>query len=379
MEVTMKLYDVYSIQDIEPVKALGCTVVDSKGEEYLDLYGGHAVISVGHTHPTYVKRLTEQLNKIGFYSNAVINNVQADYAKKLGEFCDYEEYSLFMCNSGAEANENALKLASFHTGKDRVLAFKGAFHGRTSGTVAITDNPAIISPFNQTDKVTFVEIDDIDAVRKELASGEYCAVIIEGILGVGGIVIPEDEFLRELEKECNKNGVCLILDEIQSGCGRTGRYFAHQHTGIKPDLITVAKGVGNGFPMGALLISPKFEAVKGSLGTTFGGNHLAAAAGSAIIEVMEEERLIENAAKVGDYLLSELKKINSDSIKEIRGRGLMIAIEMNMPVAELRNKILFEHKMFTGVAGKNNIRLLPPLCLTKEQAKRFIDTFKTLV
>lgn len=375
----MNLFEVYSIQDIEPVEAKGCKVYDKEGAEYLDLYGGHAVISIGHSHPKYVEKLTNQLNKIGFYSNAVVNNLQKEFAQKLGKISGYEDYSLFMINSGAEANENAIKLASFHTGKPKVLAFNKAFHGRTSGAVATTDIPAYISPFNQTDKVTFVELNDIEAVRKELSSGHYCAVIMEGIMGVGGIVIPEDDFLRQLEAECKSHNVVLILDEIQSGGGRTGKYFAHQYAGIKPDLITLAKGIGNGFPMGAVMIAPHFEAVKGALGTTFGGNHLACAAGIAVAEAMESEGLIENAATVGEYLMSELKQISSPSIKEVRGRGLMIAIEMTEPVAELRNKLLFEHKIFTGVSGKNTVRLLPPLCITKEEAKKFIDTFKTLV
>lgn len=373
----MKLFDVYSIWNIEPVKAEGCTLYDKQGNTYLDLYGGHAVISIGHTHPHYVKRVTEQLNKIAFYSNAVENSLQEEFAQKLGELSGYTDYSLFVCNSGAEANENALKLASFHTKKTKVLAFHGAFHGRTSGAVAVTDIPSYRAPFNDSHSVTFVPLNDSTAVERELKSGEYCAVIIEGIQGVGGIQLPTDSFLQQLRTLCTQHNVMLILDEIQSGGGRTGKYFAHQYANIRPDLITLAKGIGNGFPMAAVMISPAFEAVKNSLGTTFGGNHLACAAGIAVVEVMQDEHLMDNAQVVGNFLLSELKKI--EGVKEVRGLGLMIGIEMHQPIAEIRKKLLFEHKIFTGVTGANIIRLLPPLCLTKQQAEGFLSVIKGII
>ncbi len=373
----MNLFDVYPLFNIEIVKGKGCHVWDSEGKEYLDLYGGHAVISVGHSHPTYVAAITEQVNKLGFYSNSVINSLQQQLADKLGKVCGYEDYSLFLINSGAEANENALKLASFHNGKKRVIAFKKAFHGRTSAAVRITDNPKIIAPVNEDLAVTYLPLNDADAVEKELMKGDVSSVIIEGIQGVGGIQLPTDEFLQELRALCTKYEACLILDEIQSGYGRSGKFFAHQYADIKPDLITVAKGIANGFPMGGLLISPMFKPIYGMLGTTFGGNHLACAAAIAVLEIMENEQLIDNAAKVGAYLMDELHKL--PGIKEIRGRGLMIGIEFEESIKKVRSKLLFEEKVFTGVAGTNIIRLLPPLCLSMEEAQEFLVRFRKVL
>ena len=373
----MNLFDVYPLFNIEIVQGKGCHVWDSEGNEYLDLYGGHAVISVGHSHPTYVKAITEQVNKLGFYSNSVINSLQQKLADKLGKASGYDDYSLFLINSGAEANENALKLASFHNGKKRVIAFKQAFHGRTSAAVRVTDNPKIIAPVNEDLAVTYLPLNDASAVEEELKKGDVSSVIIEGIQGVGGIQLPTDDFMRELRNLCTTYDACLILDEIQSGYGRSGKFFAHQYAGIKPDLISVAKGIANGFPMGGLLISPKFKPVYGMLGTTFGGNHLACAAAIAVLDIMEDERLIDNAAKVGAYLLEELHKL--PGIKEIRGRGLMIGIEFEESIKEVRSKLLFEEKVFTGVAGTHTIRLLPPLCLTMDEAKEFIRRFKKVL
>ena len=373
----MNLFDVYPLFNIEIVQGKGCHVWDSEGNEYLDLYGGHAVISVGPSHPTYVKAITEQVNKLGFYSNSVINSLQQKLADKLGKASGYDDYSLFLINSGAEANENALKLASFHNGKKRVIAFKHGFHGRTSAAVRVTDNPKIIAPVNEDLAVTYLPLNDASAVEEELKKGDVSSVIIEGIQGVGGIQLPTDDFMRELRNLCTTYDACLILDEIQSGYGRSGKFFAHQYAGIKPDLISVAKGIANGFPMGGLLISPKFKPVYGMLGTTFGGNHLACAAAIAVLDIMEDERLIDNAAKVGAYLLEELHKL--PGIKEIRGRGLMIGIEFEESIKEVRSKLLFEEKVFTGVAGTNTIRLLPPLCLTMDEAKEFIRRFKKVL
>lgn len=375
--MNMKLFDVYPLFNIDIVKGKGCHVWDAEGNEYLDLYGGHAVISVGHCHPYYVEKLTEQLNKLGFYSNSVINNLQVVLAEKLGKLSEYEDYSLFLINSGAEANENALKLASFYNGKKRVISFKKAFHGRTSAAVKVTDNPAIIAPINDTIPVTFVPLNDIDAVEAELKKGDVSSVIIEGIQGVGGIQQPSDEFFKALRAVCTKYKVVLILDEIQSGYGRTGKFFAHQYAGIKPDMITVAKGIGNGFPMAGLLISPEFKPVFGMLGTTFGGNHLACIAAIAVLEIMEKEQLLDNATKVGNYLIEELGKLSG--IKEIRGRGLMIGIEFEESIKEIRSRLLFEEKVFTGVAGTNTIRLLPPLCLSMEEAADFMTRFKRVL
>lgn len=374
----MKLFDVYSLFDIEPVKGEGCHVYTADGTEYLDLYGGHAVISIGHSHPHFVKKVSEQVGKLAFYSNSVKNSLQEELANKLGKTSSYEDYSLFLCNSGAEANENAIKLASFTTGRKKILAFSKSFHGRTSGAVAATDNPKIQSPFNKTDNVTFVPLNDISAVTKELNSKEYAAVIIEGIQGVAGIHEPTDDFLKELKKECEKNGTLLILDEIQSGYGRTGKFFAHQYSGIKPDIITSAKGIANGFPFAAVLISPSIEATKGMLGTTFGGNHLGCAAALAVLDVINEEELVKNAKETGDYIISELKKI--PEIENVRGRGLMIGFEVKgRNGIELRKQLLFEHKIFTGGAGERTVRLLPALTLTKAQADYFLDALKNIV
>ncbi len=373
----MKMFDVYPLYDVEPVRGCGNYVYDKEGVEYLDLYGGHAVISIGHSHPHYVCALSEQVARLGFYSNSVQNSLQGILADKLGRVSGYSDYSLFLCNSGAEANENAIKLASFHTGKSKLLAFSKAFHGRTSGAVAATDNPKIVSPFNRTDNVEFAPLNDIEAVEAKLATGEFCAVIIEGIQGVAGIHCPTDEFFVALREVTTKYGVVLIADEIQSGYGRSGDFFAHQHSGIKADIITVAKGIANGFPMGGVLIAPHFEAKHGMLGTTFGGNHLACAAAIAVLEVIESENLVDNARVVGEYLISELKKI--DGIKQVRGRGLMIGIEIEGSASELRKRLLFERHIFTGGAGATTVRLLPALTLTCEQADLFIRNFKELL
>ncbi len=373
----MKLFDVYSLFDIVPVKGLGCHVWDDKGTEYLDLYGGHAVISVGHSHPKYVQAITEQVQKIGFYSNSVVNPMQEELAQKIGELSGYTDYQLFLCNSGAEANENALKLASFATGRDKVVAFRKAFHGRTSGAVAVTDNPKIVSPFNAAHKVSFAELNNIASVAELLAGNDVAAVIIEGLQGVGGINIPTPEFFAELRALCDAHGTVLVLDEVQSGYGRCGKFFAHQYADIQPDVITMAKGIANGFPVGACLIAPKFEAVKGMLGTTFGGNYLAMAAAIAVADIAKEEGLVANSAKVGKYLMDNMPK--SSRIKEVRGRGLMIGIELNEPVKELRQQLLFDKHIFTGVAGANMIRLLPPLSLTEVEANQFIEAFKSIL
>lgn len=373
----MKLFDVYPLFNIEIVKGKGCHVWDKKGNEYLDLYGGHAVISVGHSHPTYVKAISEQVSKLGFYSNSVINSLQQTLADKLGKASGYDEYSLFLINSGAEANENALKLASFHNGKKRVLAFQHSFHGRTSAAVRVTDNPKIIAPVNEGLDVSYLPLNDKAAVEAELKKGDVSSVIIEGIQGVGGIQVPTDDFLQELRSLCTKYQAVLIIDEIQSGYGRSGKFFAHQYAGIRPDMITVAKGIANGFPMGAVLISPIFKPIYGMLGTTFGGNHLACAAAIAVLDIMHDEGLVANAEKVGSYLLEELHKF--PGIKEIRGRGLMIGIEFEEPIKEIRSKLLFEQKVFTGVAGTNTIRLLPPLCLSMAEAAEFISRFRQVL
>ncbi len=373
----MNLFDVYPLWPIEPVRAKGCRVWDRNGVEYLDFYGGHAVISIGHSHPVYVKAIQEQAAKIGFYSNSVINSLQTELAEKLGEQSGYPDYSLFLCNSGAEANENALKLASFHTGKKRIIAFNGAFHGRTSGAVAITDNPSIQSPFNTGHEVTFIPLNDTDRMLSELEKGDVAAVIAEGIQGVAGIFVPEDGFMQQLEKACHKHRAVLILDEIQSGYGRTGRFFAHQHAGIRPDIITLAKGMGNGFPIGGVLISPEFEAKKGMLGTTFGGNHLACAAAIAVLEVMKDEWLVENASRAGHYLQNELSKL--DGIQEIRGRGLMLGIDPQPEFSDIRDKLLFKSHIFTGGAKNNVMRLLPPLSVTKEEIDIFLKETKKLL
>lgn len=373
----MNLFDVYSLFDVTPVKALGCRVWDDRGVEYLDLYGGHAVISVGHSHPDYVAALSSQLGRIGFYSNSVINPLQQELALKLGKASGYEDYSLFLDNSGAESNENALKLASFHNGKDRVIAFRKSFHGRTSGAVAVTDNPKIVSPFNANHKVTFCNLNDAQSVEAELAKGDVSSVIIEGIQGCGGINMPTEEFMQQLERLCKKYEAVLILDEVQSGYGRTGKFFAHQWYGIRPDIITMGKGIANGFPCGGILISPMFKASKGLLGTTFGGNYLAMAAALAVLDIIEKEKLIDNALKVGEYLKSNIPQ--SSLIREVRGRGLMIGIEFNQDVAPIRKQLLFDKHIFTGVAGSNMVRLLAPLCLTMEQARHFIEALEEIL
>ena len=373
----MKLFDVYPLFDIEIVKGEGCYTYDAEGNKYLDLYGGHAVISVGHSHPHYLKTLQEQASKLVFYSNSVINSLQQKLADKLGKTSGYDDYQLFLINSGAEANENALKLASFHTGKKRVIAFGKAFHGRTSLAVEATDNPKIIAPINANNHVTFLPLNDIDAVKAELEKGDVCAVIVEGIQGVGGIRIPTAEFLHGIRQLCDEYDAVMILDEIQSGYGRSGKFFAHQHSGVRPDIITIAKGIANGFPMGGVLISPKFVPVYGQLGTTFGGNHLACAAAIAVLEIFENENLVENARKVGEYLITELKKF--PQIKEVRGEGLMIGMEFDYPVKELRSRLIHEQRVFTGASGTNVVRLLPPLVLTMEQAADFITRFKKVL
>lgn len=370
----MELFNVYSLYPIEPVRGKGCFVYDGQGTEYLDLYGGHAVISIGHAQPDYVKAVSEQVGRLGFYSNSVENRLQVELAHRLGRVSGYDDYRLFLCNSGAEANENALKLASFHTGRRKVLAVERAFHGRTSGAVAVTDNPAIASPFNRTPNVEFTPLNDLAAARTKLATGEFAAVIVEGIQGVAGIHCPTDDFLRGLRQVATESGTQLILDEIQSGYGRTGRFFAHQQAGIRPDLITVAKGMGNGFPIGGVLIAPHFEARTGMLGTTFGGNHLACAAAIAVLEVIERDGLVENAATVGRYLIDELRRF--DRLKEVRGRGLMIGIEIDGQGSELRRRLLFEKHVFTGGAGASVVRLLPALCLSRELAARFLEAFR---
>lgn len=373
----MKLFDVYPLFDIEIVKGQGCRTFDSNGTEYLDLYGGHAVISVGHSHPYFLKALNDQASKLVFYSNSVINTLQQRLADRLGKATGYDDYQLFLINSGAEANENAMKLASFATGKKRIIAFDKAFHGRTSAAVEATDNPKINAPINQNGHVTFVPLNDIEAVKAEIAKRDVAAVIFEGIQGVGGIRIPSDDFLRQLRDLTAANDVLLIADEIQSGYGRTGKFFAHQWAGIRPDIITVAKGIANGFPMGGVLISPRLKPVYGQLGTTFGGNHLACAAAIAVLDIFEQENLVENARTVGEYLLGRLKEI--PGIKEVRGRGLMIGIEMDYPVKQLRSDLIHKAHVFTGASGTNIIRLLPPLCLTKEEADEFITRLKMLL
>lgn len=372
----MNLFNVYPLWNIEPVKGEGCRIWDKDGVEYLDLYGGHAVISVGHCHPVYTQRIKEQVEKLGFYSNAVQNGLQKELATKLGEICGYPDYDLFLCNSGAEANENAFKLASFHTGRKKILAMKKAFHGRTSGAVEATDNPKIQAEFNKNNNVAFVPLNDIEAAKKELATKEYAAIAIEGIQGVAGIFAPTAEYMQAIREACNETGTLLISDEIQSGYGRSGKFFAHQHYGIKADIITVAKGIANGFPMGGVIISPEIKAVFGMLGTTFGGNHLACAAAIAVLDIIKEENLVENAAKIGAYLMENLK--GNKAIKDLRGEGLMIGIELNEGYTDLRNKLLLEKHIFTGGAGANVMRLLPPLCITKEIADEFLKAFNEL-
>lgn len=374
----MTLFPVYPLFDINIVKGKGCHVWDDKGQEYLDLYGGHAVISIGHCHPHYVEMLTKQLNTLGFYSNSVINTLQNQLAERLGQVCGYPDYQLFLINSGAEANENALKLASFHTGRKRVLAAGKAFHGRTSLAVEATDNPKIVAPVNSNGHVTFLPLNDLAAFEAELNKGDVAAVIVECIQGVGGIRMATAEFMQGLRKACDKTGTVLICDEIQCGYGRSGKFFAHQHLGVKPDIITCAKGIGNGFPMGAVIISPKFEAVYGMLGTTFGGNHLACTAALAVLDVIEHEQLVDNAAKVGAYLMEELKKLQQTDahIVDVRGEGLMIGIEYDQPIKALRNALVHDEHVFTGAASTNILRLLPPLTLSLDEAKLAVEHIK---
>lgn len=374
----MTLFPVYPLFDINIVKGKGCHVWDDKGQEYLDLYGGHAVISIGHCHPHYVDMLTKQLNTLGFYSNSVINTLQSQLAERLGQVCGYPDYQLFLINSGAEANENALKLASFHTGRKRVLAAGKAFHGRTSLAVEATDNPKIVAPVNSNGHVTFLPLNDLAAFEAELNKGDVAAVIVECIQGVGGIRMATADFMQGLRKACDKTGTVLICDEIQCGYGRSGKFFAHQHLGVKPDIITCAKGIGNGFPMGAVIISPKFEAVYGMLGTTFGGNHLACTAALAVLDVIEHEQLVDNAAKVGAYLMEELKKLQQTDahIMDVRGEGLMIGIEYDQPIKALRNALVHDEHVFTGAASTNILRLLPPLTLSLDEAKLAVEHIK---
>lgn len=374
----MTLFDVYPLFDINIVKGRGCSVWDDKGQEYLDLYGGHAVISIGHCHPHYVEKLTEQLNALGFYSNSVVNDLQRQLAERLGKACGYDDYQLFLINSGAEANENALKLASFKTGRTRVLSAAKAFHGRTSLAVEATDNPKIIAPINANNHVTYLPLNDLEAWERELAKGDVCACIIECIQGVGGIKLATEEFAKGLQAACRKYGAVLICDEIQCGYGRSGKFFAHQWLGIRPDLITVAKGIGNGFPMGAVLISPDFKPEYGQLGTTFGGNHLACAAALAVLDVIESEHLVDNAHEAGEYLMAKLKELQTEEphIKEVRGRGLMIGIDLDMPHKALRQNLVYTQHCFTGCASTNILRLLPPLCFTKSMADDFIGRLK---
>lgn len=377
----MQLYPVYPLFDINIVKGKDCHVWDSEGQEYLDLYGGHAVISIGHCHPHYVEKLTQQLNTLGFYSNSVVNRLQEQLAERLGKACGYDNYQLFLVNSGAEANENALKLASFHTGRKRILAASKAFHGRTSLAVEATDNPKIVAPVNANGHVQFLPLNDLEAFQNELAKGDVAAVIVECIQGVGGIRLATSEFMQGLRKACSENGTVLICDEIQCGYGRSGKFFAHQHTGVRPDIITCAKGIGNGFPMGAVLISPQFKAVFGQLGTTFGGNHLACAAALAVLDVIEEEHLVENAASVGSYLLAQLKTLAAEnpSIVDVRGEGLMIGIEFSDSIKPLRTRLVKEQHVFTGAASTNILRLLPPLSLTKAEADDFLSRLKQVL
>ena len=370
----MKLFDVYSLLDMEPVKASGAYLWDKEGVEYLDFYGGHAVISIGHTHPHYVEKITDQLSKIGFYSNAVVNSLQVELAEKLGELSGYPDYELFLCNSGAEANENALKLASFTTGRERVLAMKAAFHGRTSMAVAVTDNPKIQAPVNCTDKVSFVALNDVEALKKELATGEYAAVIIEPIQGVGGIQVASDEFLKAAREACDATGTMLIIDEIQAGYGRSGKFFAHQWSGVKADIITLAKGIANGFPVGAVMVSPAIPAKKGILGTTFGGSHLACAAAIAVADVVKAENLVENARKMGEKIVEGIKGVSG--IKDIRGRGLMIGIDLSVPQAAFRKVLREKHHIMTGLSGEYTLRLLPPLMIGEKEVERFVEAFK---
>ena len=370
----MKLFDVYPLLDMEPVKAQGAYLWDKNGDEYLDFYGGHAVISIGHTHPHYVEKITDQLSKIGFYSNAVINNLQVELAEKLGQITGYPDYELFLCNSGAEANENAVKLASFTTGRERVLAMHGAFHGRTSMAVALSDNPNIQAPVNKTPNVTFIDLNDIEALKAELSTKEYAAVIIEPIQGVGGIRMASDEFLAAARQECDNNGTMLIMDEVQSGFGRSGKFFAHQWSGVQADIISMAKGIANGFPVGAIIVSPKIPAKSGMLGTTFGGSHLACAAAIAVADVIKAENLVENARVMGEKIVEAIK--GTSGITDIRGRGLMIGIDLSVPQADFRKVLREKYHIMTGLTGKYTLRLLPPLIIGEKEVERFVEAFR---
>ena len=378
----MNLFDVYPLFDVNITKGKGCKVWDEKGQEYLDLYGGHAVISIGHAHPHYIKKVTEQLERIGFYSNSVVNKLQVELAERLGRISGYDDYQLFLINSGAEANENALKLASFTNGRTRVLSAEKAFHGRTSLAVEVTNNPRIIAPINDNGHVTYLPLNDLPAWEAELQKGDVCAVILECIQGVGGIQMVTESFAKGLAEACKQNGTVLVCDEIQCGYGRSGLFFAHQWLGIRPDMITVAKGIANGFPMGGVLISPEFKPVYGQLGTTFGGNHLACAAALAVLDVMEEENLVENARLTGAYLMEQLRSLRPDDsahgtkILDIRGRGLMLGVDLSVPYKEVRNRLVYEQHCFTGCAGTNVLRLLPPLCLSQAEADEFMERLK---
>lgn len=383
----MKLFDVYPLFDVNIVKGQGCKVWDDKGQEYLDLYGGHAVISIGHSHPHYIEKVSEQLNKMGFYSNSVINMLQVELAERMGKICGYDDYQLFLINSGAEANENALKLASFKTGNTRVLSCEKAFHGRTSLAVEVTNNPKIIAPINDNHHARFLPLNDLEPWVRELSKGGVAAVILECIQGVGGIQMATPEFAQGLAYACKRYGAVLICDEIQCGYGRSGKFFAHQWLGIKPDIITVAKGIANGFPMGGVLISPDFVPVYGQLGTTFGGNHLACAAALAVLDVFEQEHLVENAHETGEYMIEKLRNLRNEEIKEkgkshitdVRGRGLMIGIDLDIPHKEVRLPLIHQEHCFTGCAGEKILRLLPPLCLTKRDADDFIERLKRVL
>ena len=375
----MEIFDVYPLMDVTIARGKGCTVWDSEGQEYLDLYGGHAVISIGHCHPHYIEAMTRQLQTLGFYSNSVQNPLQREFAQRLGKACGYEDYSLFLVNSGAEANENALKLASFYNGRTRILSLEKAFHGRTSLAVEVTANPKIIAPVNANGHVTYLPLGDIEAWKAELERGDVCACIVECIQGVGGIRMVEADFLQQLQQLCRKYNTVLICDEIQCGYGRSGKFFAHQHLGVRPDIITVAKGICNGFPMSAVLISPEFTPVYGQLGTTFGGNHLACAGAIAVLDVIESEHLVENAAEVGEYLMQAIRDAQIPHVVEVRGRGLMIGIELDIPYKEPRTNLVSEQHCFTGCSGTNVLRLLPPLCLTKQEADSFIAKLKAVL
>lgn len=375
----MQLFDVYPLMDVTIARGKGCRVWDKEGTEYLDLYGGHAVISVGHCHPHYIEAMTRQLGALGFYSNSVQNPLQREFAQRLGKACGYEDYQLFLVNSGAEANENALKLASFHNGRKRILSLEKAFHGRTSLAVEATANPKIIAPVNANGHVTYLPLNDIKPWQTELEKEDVCACIVECIQGVGGIRMVEADFLQQLHALCKAHGTVLVCDEIQCGYGRSGKFFAHQHLGVRPDMITVAKGICNGFPMSAVLISPEFKPVYGQLGTTFGGNHLACAGAIAVLDIMEQEHLVENAAEVGTYLMNALREANLPHVVEVRGRGLMIGIELDIPYKEPRQRLVTEQHCFTGCSGTNVLRLLPPLCLSKQEADSFVGKLRKVL